>query len=388
MLLRDFLIGGVNRDKTFSIGTFGFDEMSSLGIVIFAELDPAANTSDTVNEKLVKMNFATSNAFDENEDGFRDSMDSGLPTEDDDWNPVDSASEDFNPMVEDFQDVTNNYVTNDDDIKQLTDGYKSKDRVCCQFVNRGSCYKGDYCEDKHIRRAGAVTADREEVYTGTGKMFVASVCMMCVAIWSLMFHTEYRMELPPLGDTVWVRVADITNPSSFYITFPLSDTIDIAPQRKPSDAYREWELSKPFTEMLTSMQEMYQKLSKKMHLSSYPAPAQLIAAKEEFSRKWQRAIVRDMVDDESVEVFFVDLGRVQTVPLTGVRKLDPSFTFLPYQAVEAALYSVQPRPGGWSGAATKHFKRFVRENVLLQAKVRAYVHHKPQIFIDLSGSGN
>ena len=161
--------------------------MSSLGIVIFAELDPAANTSDTVNEKLVKMNFATSNAFDENEDGFRDSMDSGLPTEDDYWNPVDSASEDFNPMVEDFQDVTNNYVTNDDDIKQLTDGYKSKDRVCCQFVNRGSCYKGDYCEDKHIRRAGAVTADREEVYTGTGKMFVASVCMMCVAIWSLIF---------------------------------------------------------------------------------------------------------------------------------------------------------------------------------------------------------
>jgi len=196
------------------------------------------------------------------------------------------------------------------------------------------------------------------------------------------------MELPPLGETVWVRVADITNPSSFYITFPLSDTIDIAPQRKPSDAYREWELSKEFTEMLTCMQEMYQKLSKKMHLSSYPAPAQLIAAKEELSSKWQRAMVRDMVDDESVEVFFVDLGRVQTVPLTGVRNLDPSFTFLPYQTVEATLYSVQPRSGGWSRAATKLFKRFVKDNALLLATVRAYVHQKPQMFIDLSGSAN
>ena len=125
-----------------------------------------------------------------------------------------------------------------------------------------------------------------------------------------------------------------------------------------------------------------------MHLSSYPAPAQLIAAKEELSSKWQRAMVRDMVDDQSVEVFFVDLGRVQTVPLTGVRKLDPSFTFLPYQAVEAALHSVQPRSSGWSRAATKLFKRFVQENVLLQANVRGYVHEKPQIFIDLSGSGN
>merc|ERR1719436_346295 len=218
-------------------------------------------------------------------------MDSGLPSEDDKWNPVHSSSDDFNPMVEDFQDVTNNYVTNDDDIKQLTDGYKSKDRVCCQFVNHGSCYKGDYCEDKHIRRAGAVTADREEVYTGT----------------------EYQMELPPIGEKVWVRVADINNPSSFYITFPLGDFMDIAPQCKPSDAYWEWELSKEFTELLTSMQEMYQKLSKKMHLACYPAPSQLIAAKEELSGKWQRAMVRDMVDDESVDVFFVDLGRRETV---------------------------------------------------------------------------
>ena len=142
-----------------------------MGIVIFAESDLASITPDTVNERLIKMNFATSNDFDQNEDGLRDSMDSGLPSEDDKWNPVYSSSDDFNPMVEDFQDVTNNYVTNDDDIKQLTDGYKSKDRVCCQFVNRGSCYKGDYCEEKHIWRAGAVNADREEVYTGTGKMF-------------------------------------------------------------------------------------------------------------------------------------------------------------------------------------------------------------------------
>ena len=52
----------------------------------------------------------------------------------------------WDPMVEDYLDEANNYNTNDDDLEQATDGYKSKSRVCHFFQNTGKCYKGDYCE--------------------------------------------------------------------------------------------------------------------------------------------------------------------------------------------------------------------------------------------------
>ena len=36
---------------------------------------------------------------------------------------------DWDPMADDFNSKTNNYMTNDDDLGIATDGYKSKDKV-------------------------------------------------------------------------------------------------------------------------------------------------------------------------------------------------------------------------------------------------------------------
>ena len=64
--------------------------------------------------------------------------------------------------------IKNKYMTNDDDLEIATDGYKSKEKVCAFYTNRGHCYKGAYCEDKHtLPREGAVTADQEEVIITT-----------------------------------------------------------------------------------------------------------------------------------------------------------------------------------------------------------------------------
>ena len=66
-------------------------------------------------------------------------------TNDDGEKKVKDDSE-WDPMVEDYLDEANNYNTNDDDLEQATDGYKSKSSVCQFFQNMGKCYKGDYCE--------------------------------------------------------------------------------------------------------------------------------------------------------------------------------------------------------------------------------------------------
>ena len=68
-----------------------------------------------------------------------------LDTNDDEEMKV-SDDPEWDPMLEDYLDEANNYNTNDDDLEQATDGYKSKTRVCQFFQNTGKCYKGDYCE--------------------------------------------------------------------------------------------------------------------------------------------------------------------------------------------------------------------------------------------------
>ena len=37
--------------------------------------------------------------------------------------------------------IKNNYMTNDDDLEIATDGYKSKEKVCAFYTNRGHCYR-------------------------------------------------------------------------------------------------------------------------------------------------------------------------------------------------------------------------------------------------------
>ena len=57
---------------------------------------------------------------------------------------------DWDPMAEDYNSITNNYMTNYDDLEVATHGYRSKDEICPFYVNRGTYYKGAYCEDEQL----------------------------------------------------------------------------------------------------------------------------------------------------------------------------------------------------------------------------------------------
>ena len=102
-------------------------------------------------------------------------------------------------MTEDFVSLTNNYRTNDDDLVIATDGYRNKENICHFFTNKGSCYKGNFCEDLHsLPRTGAVTTDVDNI----------------------IIETLDSHQYPQKGSRFLLEVSQIKSPSSFYISFP------------------------------------------------------------------------------------------------------------------------------------------------------------------------
>ena len=311
---------------------------TSIGVVIMAE---QKGRLSTVNQRLAEVGCAVSSVFGDQDDDLEDS----------------GMVNDWDPMADDFNSNTNNYMTNDDDLEIATDGYKSKEKVCAFYLNRGHCYKGAYCEDKHsMPREGAVTADQEEVIIGTVDM----------------------LEMPTLASTVLVNVTWVISPSTFYITFPhgAKDTSRL----QPSDLSQNHPTR--FSNMMASMQQFYLGNCRKLFMDSLPAPGSLLVTRSEGDKLWHRAMVRDCSEGE-VEVFFVDLGQVEVVTLSNTRKLESCFSVLPFQAVLCCLSSVEPAGQGWCKEASDLFKRLVCFSQYVTAKVVANMTDQPLV-VELS----
>ena len=229
--------------------------------------------------------------------------------------------EDWNPMDDDYEDICNNYKTNDDDLQIATDGYRSKRNLCPFFSNSGSCYKGQFCEDIHdLPRPGAVTTDVEEI----------------------IIDTLEQQSWPRIGDTVLVKVVWIQSPGFFYIIFPYGP-------RSVSEITEEARKSPPkenaWTRMEAEMKDLY-KDTKKYLMESLPCPGEMVAVKTD--EGWQRAFVTMDLSDVNVEVYFVDRGVRKTELLKNLRSLDPRFTSLPHQVYEAGLDGLEPVGSSWN----------------------------------------
>ena len=229
--------------------------------------------------------------------------------------------EEWNPMDEDYEDLSNNYKTNDNDLQVATDGYRSKRNICPFYANSGTCYKGQFCEDIHdLPRPGAVTTDVEEI----------------------IIDTLEQQSWPKLGDSVLVKVVWIQSPGFFYIIFPygprsVSELTEEARKCPPKET--------AWTRMEAEMKSLY-KDTRKYFMDSLPSPGELVVVKSDGG--WQRAIVTMDLSDVSVEVFFVDRGDRKTELLKNLRILDPRFTSLPHQVYEAGLDRLEPVGSTWN----------------------------------------
>ena len=259
-------------------------------------------------------------------------------------------------MAEDFQSINNNYNALDDDVGFATEGYKSKDATCSFFSNKGSCYKGELCEFRHLRpRRGAVTGDLEPVIGRT---------------WELS-----GVEAAPYS--VLVKIVNIISPSSFYIIFPHSRR-NILTVREDD---RRQSVAAEYRDLFQSLQE---DASRKVRvrrsgLESHLAPGTLVVARAG-DGNWHRAMVTGDTDLHSnLEIFLVDRGVTVTVGEGDVRILGSQHALLPFQAEEAELGEVEA-PGweDWAPEATQKLKEIIEaadylsavvESVLLTGKV-------------------
>lgn len=248
---------------------------------------------------------------------------------------TEAADDGWDPMAEDYMDSSNNYKTTDEDIGFATEGYKSKQEVCPLFLNTGRCYKGELCQDKHVKlRHAAVTPDQEEIIITTLKEAV----------------------FPTPETPVLLSISHVSSPSSFYVTFPHGGRHIFTLSEEAKKAT----VSQEFRTLFGEMQESYQGLARVHVMDSLPSPGTLVAVRLG-KKTWHRAQLVEEEDEEgNLQVFLVDIGRDETVPSRDVRRLQDCFTILPFQAHEAQLNMLEPQGGTWKPEAVSAMQNLAK----------------------------
>ena len=73
-----------------------------------------------------------------------------------------------------------------------------------------------------------------------------------------------------------------------------------------------------------------------------------------------------MVDDQFVEVFYVDFGNSETVPVSKVKTIKEEWTELPAQAIQCSLASITPISGPtWPEAVVARFRNLTIQKMLV-----------------------
>ncbi|XP_011170455.2 uncharacterized protein LOC105203366 isoform X1 [Solenopsis invicta] len=129
----------------------------------------------------------------------------------------------------------------------------------------------------------------------------------------------------------------------------------------------------------------YDEENRKFHILNKITPGKMVAAKFK-DNKWYRAEIISMESDELCEVFFVDYGDMDLVPIDDVLELRTDMLSLRHQAVECSLANVKPRENEWSSEAINKFAEltYLAKEIKVTAKVKGYKEHP----VDCKGSRN
>ncbi|XP_025199021.1 tudor domain-containing protein 5-like, partial [Melanaphis sacchari] len=146
-----------------------------------------------------------------------------------------------------------------------------------------------------------------------------------------------------------VIVAEIYNPSSFYI--------QLATEVNTLNNFMD-----KLQEFYNENEEKYKVLPKLI----FPELACISCIKD--TNLWHRAKVLKIVDEENVELFFVDYGSVEIVPKINIRLLQSTFSAYAAQAIHCGLHKCIEY--NYSREISESFADMV-ENQVLEAKVHS-----------------
>ena len=81
---------------------------------------------------------------------------------------------------------------------------------------------------------------------------------------------------------------------------------------------------------------------------------------------WYRGRINKVVDQQLVEVFYVDFGNYETVPLSKLKTIDADLLQLPAQAIQCSLPAITPVSDvTWPDAAVEMFNNLTMHKKLL-----------------------
>ncbi|XP_048353400.1 tudor domain-containing protein 5 isoform X3 [Sphaerodactylus townsendi] len=72
---------------------------------------------------------------------------------------------------------------------------------------------------------------------------------------------------------------------------------------------------------------------------------------------WYRGIIHRVVNDQQVEIFYLDFGNMEIVPKSHLRLLKECYADLPAQAIPCCLSQTKPAKGDWTSGAILEFQR-------------------------------
>ena len=139
---------------------------------------------------------------------------------------------------------------------------------------------------------------------------------------------------------------------------------------------------------MENIQCVYGQNRKNLMMDCLPAPGTLVAAKLEkdyFTWCWHRAKVVE-VEEYQIKICLVDIGSVIVVSVSQIRRLEPCFSVLPFQAILATLSDIECSTSYWSEKAISMFTDLVSTGIV-SATVSEIIPNQP-LYVDLNVKNN
>nr|KAG5701506.1 hypothetical protein BaRGS_000902 [Batillaria attramentaria] len=96
---------------------------------------------------------------------------------------------------------------------------------------------------------------------------------------------------------------------------------------------------------------------------------------------WYRARILYTASENEIEVYFIDYGNVEKVPLANIRCLTKETAEIPAQAINCTLFGLKPlTESGWSEEALTYFRKFVEDKRL---EIVTYSYAEGQCVVEL-----
>ena len=182
---------------------------------------------------------------------------------------------------------------------------------------------------------------------------------------SMSQHSGFTYIVPSLnvGQVEKMVIAYVTSPSEVWCQSPKGQAV--------------------LEKMHAAMQSVYGKTPPEKGKLGQAAVGMACVAKSPSDSFWYRAVIKQMLPQDKVEVHYIDYGNLESVPLKHVKMVHRDFKQVPAQALPCALYQCSEPAGGWTDSDRDELDNMVAE-IELTGEVKSVQGKPPKYIVDMT----